>query len=308
MAEACHRAVKVGAFLQLQILDGDVIEQLEAQTGSLMGFRGLVNHRLDKGLVDLVLLTDSVELVCIGVADLMDQLSLVLLGFFLSLLFHKLLSLLLFGLFPGFFLFRVFYSESRIDGFLPLATSGLKVFKFPGIVIHLFLTVAATAIAASRGTRTCRTAVAASCIGIDMLAGLCKATLHILDGLLPCLSRRIVCINGVKLTFIIATLGTVKHFLFLTYTADSSIGSVFTETLAHLTHLVTQSLVTGIRERHVNAVGDNSLTGCITTAECLGDKIRQGNQRDEYNQWKDVLRLFEIDFLHNDIVNRSLSS
>ena len=92
------------------------------------------------------------------------------------------------------------------------------------------------------------TAIATSSVGIDMLTGLCKATLHILDGFLPCLSRRIVCINGVKLTFIIATLGTVKHFLFLTYTADGSIGSVFTETLAHLTHLVTQSLITGIRE------------------------------------------------------------
>ena len=73
LSEACHSAIEVGAFLQLHALDDDIIQQFEAESGSLMGFGGLVYHGLNQRIIQFLFVSHGIEIVCILGVSLGDN-------------------------------------------------------------------------------------------------------------------------------------------------------------------------------------------------------------------------------------------
>ena len=99
---------------------------------------------------------------------------------------------------------------------------------------------------------------------------------------------------------LIAALRTVLLLFLIAERTDGRIGTVLTEPLAHLVHLVAHTFVAGIRQCHIDVVGHHALFFFFFfSSEELGESISQKHQWQENHQRQDILRLLEIDFLHS---------
>ena len=83
-----------------------------------------------------------------------------------------------------------------------------------------------------------------------------------------------------------------------TNATDGSKGILVPEPPCHLIHLVSGFLGIGFGKLHIDAVGSHHVLRRATAPESLHHKVYQGAQRDEDDQRKDILGLFEIDFNH----------
>ena len=135
LTKASDDAIEIRAFLQANVLDDDIIEQLETESRTLMCLGGLVNHRFDQRRISLLLFIDSIEHSCVLVLSLHDQLRfhLFLLAFFgKSLALFLCLALLLF----------ISTSKGTLQDFLAFKAALLDFLQFTGIVLHVRLSPA----------------------------------------------------------------------------------------------------------------------------------------------------------------------
>ena len=137
-----------------------------------------------------------------------------------------------------------------------------------------------------------------------MLSGLSQATLQIFQFLLLGLTLGILRVDAVQLMLLIASLRAVKLFLLVAEGTDGRIGTVLTETLSHLRHLIRHFPVLGIRKRHVDVVSHNTLLAVILLSEEIGDRISEECQRQEDDQRQDILRLFKINLFHAYLLSK----
>ena len=98
--------------------------------------------------------------------------------------------------------------------------------------------------------------------------------------------------------FLIASLRTVKFLLLIAEGTDGGIGTVLTETPAHLRHLIRHLPVLRLRKGHVDVVRHNALLGILILTKEVADGISEEYQRQEDDQRQDILRLFEINLFH----------
>ena len=83
LTEADNSTIEIGAFLQLHTFHDDIIQQLKAESCSLMGFGGLVYHGLDKRVIQFLFIGDGIEVIGIlgvGLGNDFDGVFLCLLG------------------------------------------------------------------------------------------------------------------------------------------------------------------------------------------------------------------------------------
>ena len=86
LSETSHSAVVVGAFLQFHAHYDDIIQQLEAESCSLMGFGGLVNHGLNQRVIELFIISNGIEAFCMGIISLGNNGYGVFLGLWLAMI------------------------------------------------------------------------------------------------------------------------------------------------------------------------------------------------------------------------------
>ena len=131
-----------------------------------------------------------------------------------------------------------------------------------------------------------------------MLSGFCKGTLQFFKFPLLPLSFSFSCIQTVQLFLAVAVFQFLLLLFFLPDTADGCEGILVTETSGHLIHLVSGFLGIGLGKFHVDTVCSYRSGSLLTAGESLHHKVYQCAQRNEYDQRKDILGLFEINLNH----------
>jgi len=108
----------------------------------------------------------------------------------------------------------------------------------------------------------------------------------------------VLCVNVVEFTLGIAGHRTVGCFLVIAQGTDGGIGTILGEMLVHFVQLTADPLIPGIRQRHVDVVRHHTLLWFIFAVRKLGYLICQEYDGKQDDQRKDVLGLFQIQFLH----------
>ena len=132
LSEACHCSIEVGAFLQLGVADGNVIQQFETKSGPFLGFSGLVNHRPNEfGFSYIIGGSYRMKLLRIGITGLNDKFGAVAFFFSLTDLGNGVCSLFLSQFIPV----KAPDTQSAFNGLLPFVTSALDFLQVTSEVI-----------------------------------------------------------------------------------------------------------------------------------------------------------------------------
>ena len=264
-----------------------------------MRLGGLVNHRLNQRSISRLLVIDGIEHRGTGIIGFLHNLwlHLVLLTFLSQTLsFFLCLTLFLF----------LISTESSFQYPLPFKAALLYLLQFTGIVIHFGVaSVTAASTSATIGTTTSIAGTAIISVGIDVLARLCQTALQVFEFFLLTCSLGILSIDVVQFTLGVAAHRTVGFLLVITQCADGGIGTVLAEMLVHFSHLVTHLLIGGIGQRHVDVVRHHALLRVVTSLGKLRYFVGQEYDGKEDDQREDVLRLFQIKFLHLIVLSLS---
>ena len=285
LSEARDDAVEVGAFLEADALDDHVVEELEAEPSALTCLGGLVNHRLDKRLVDILGTGHGVELLAVVLLDFLDDLGfLFFLAFLLGVAGERVDHLLPLASFLG-FLFLV--PEVLFGLILPLAFHAaiLDAVELTGIGVEILLLAPAAA------------AIAASAIAVDTVHVGTLTLTEVLLGFQLTEAFGIDGIDALTLLVVVAAAGGVLLFVLFADAVDGGKGSVLGKMLVHRRHLVVHSLTTGIGDAHVDGVGDDVPCGLAVAIEGLHAEVDEPQQGQEDDQRENVLGLSEVQTL-----------
>ena len=132
LSEACHCSIEVGAFLQLGVADGNVVQQFETKSGPFFCLSGLVNHSTDQlGFRYIIRRCYRMKLLRIGITGLDDKLGAVALLFGLTDFGYGILPQLL----RLFITVKTSDTQSAFNSLLALETSALNFLQVTGEVI-----------------------------------------------------------------------------------------------------------------------------------------------------------------------------
>ena len=132
LSKACHCSIEIGAFFQLGVADGNVVQQFETKSGPFLGFGSLVNHRPNEfGFSYIIGGSYRMKLLRIGITRFDDKFGTIALLFGLTDFGDGISPLFLSQLIPV----KATDTQSAFNGLLALVTSALDFLQVTGEVI-----------------------------------------------------------------------------------------------------------------------------------------------------------------------------